>query len=151
MISQPRRSSQLMVQQLVPRREGFEQQTAPADAAAPSAQDQTCLQQKCQGSAAHCSPHDHSEVGILSVHQLHPELEGCLSSSLMPRKFSLWFWKPELINREQRHKKLFLASAVFLNYAPLFTIRYFKGLQLSVNKKVTYKDTTELRDDRRLL
>lgn len=138
-----------MAHQVVPGREASEQRTT--DTAAPSVQDQTCLQQKRQGSAAHCRPHDLSEVGILSVHQLHSKLESCLSSSLMPRKFSLWFWKPELINREQRDKKLFLASAVLVNYAPLFTIRYFKGLRLSVNKKVTYKELTDLRDDRRLL
>lgn len=100
---------------------------------------ETCLQQKCQGSAAYRKPHGLSEVGVLLAHQLHSELGSCLSRSLMPGKFFLWFWKPELVNREHRHRKVFLASAMFVNYAPLFTIRDFKGLQISMNKKVTHE------------
>jgi len=131
-----KRTSQLTVHTAAPRREAPEQQ--PAAAAAPLARDrETCLQQKRQGSAAHCKPHDLLEVGVWPAPRLHSELQSCLSRSLVPGEVSVRFWKPELINREDRHRKVLLASATFVNDAPSFTVRDFRGLQISTSKKVT--------------
>lgn len=125
MTSHPSRTSKLRVHKAGPKREALEQQTTDVRASLVEEQE-TYLQHKCQGSAAHRKPQDLSEVGVLPAHQLHPQLESCLSRSLMPGKFSLQYWKPELINREDRHRKVFLASAMFVNYVPLFTVRHFK-------------------------
>lgn len=44
-----------------------------------------------------------------------------------------------MINREQRHQKIFLDSDMLVYYASLFAPREFRGLQISTKRKATHE------------